>query len=112
MTTIDGRTGEHHTMSTKAAAIVAILAGTAGGVARYLDDVTNHGRTFARSVLVSKVITAGFLGWLMAELAHAAQWGTWSAGLAGVAGWMGPQSLDLLIDVVRDRLHVKEQPKP
>jgi hypothetical protein len=108
MTTIDGRTGDL-AMSTKATAIIAILAGTAGGIARYLDDVSEHGKTFARSVLLSKIITAGFLGWLVSELATAAQWGDWARGLAGVAGWLGPQSLDLAIDIVRQRIAPKSQ---
>lgn len=98
-------------MSTKnhAPLLIAVAVGTAGGIARYLDDVLNHGRRFALAAFVAAVFVAAFFGWLVAEVATAFGHPGLAYAAAGVGGFMGTQSLDFALGIVRQRLTGKKE---
>lgn len=89
--------------------LVAVGVGTAGGIARYLDDVQHHGKKFARTAFLSAVFVAGFFGWLVSEIATAAGKSDWLYAAAGIGGFMGTQTLDYGLSLLRRKLKIEEE---
>jgi hypothetical protein len=93
--------------------LIAIAIGAAGGIAHYLDDVANHGRRFARAAFAMAVMIAAFFGWLGGEAARAFGHPELEFVAAGIGGYLGPQSLDLALNILRRRAGLDDRkPKP
>ena len=91
--------------------LVALAIGLAGGTARYLDDVAHHGRKFAFSAFLIAMFVAMFFGWLAFSFVVSAGYVRFAPAAGGLGGFMGTQTLDLGLGILRKKLHIDSPPE-
>ena len=83
--------------------VVGVIPAMAGGVVRYLHDISKGGDSFQMSVIIPQLIIAGVVGWwvigLLGTLEYFEGRDALQGSVVGVSSFLAPNILDLLKDL-------------